>query len=109
MGCTEGSNASTCVIMSQRAAKSPMRVSRSVYFDLKQLDICYATPKQRGTTGGQCRLRAPNPINSVVNKVVCYSPLVVPVVRGEVGHDYCHVLFVFSFTSSLFSQYVLCL
>ena len=43
-----------------------MRVSREVYCNLKQLDICYATPTHRGTTGGQCRLRTPEPIPSIV-------------------------------------------
>ncbi|KAK2174670.1 hypothetical protein NP493_781g00012 [Ridgeia piscesae] len=35
----------------QRSTKSLMRVSREVYYNLKQLDICYATPTHRGTTG----------------------------------------------------------
>ena len=43
-----------------------MHVSREVYCNLKQLDICYATPTHRGTTGGQCRLRTPEPIPSIV-------------------------------------------
>ena len=50
----------------QRATKSLMRVSREVYCNLKQLDISYATPTHRGTTGGQCRLRTPEPIPSIV-------------------------------------------
>ena len=37
-----------------------------VYGSLKQLDICYATPTHRGTTGDQCRLRTPEPIPSIV-------------------------------------------
>ena len=36
----------------------------------------------------------------------CCSHLGIPVVRGEVGHDYRHLYFVFSFL--VFSQYVLC-
>ncbi|KAI0214517.1 putative RNA-directed DNA polymerase from transposon BS [Lamellibrachia satsuma] len=36
----------------QRSTKSLMRVSSAVYYDLKQLGICYATPTHRGTTGG---------------------------------------------------------
>ena len=43
-----------------------MRVSMEVYCNLKQLDISYATPTHRGTTGGQCRLRAPEPIPPIV-------------------------------------------
>ena len=51
----------------RRATKSPlMRVSREVYCNLRQLDICYATPTHRGTTGGQCRLRTPEPIPYIV-------------------------------------------
>ena len=50
----------------QRSTKSLMRVSSAVYYDLKQLGICYATPTHRGTTGGQCRLRAPEPIPPIV-------------------------------------------
>jgi len=50
----------------QRSTKSFMRVSREVYYNLKQLDICYATPTHRLTTGGQCRLRAPKPIPPIV-------------------------------------------
>ena len=38
----------------------------------------------------------------------CCSPLVVPVVRGEVGHGYCQLFFVFSLHSSFFSHCVLC-
>ena len=68
MSCTEESCASTCVVMSHRSTKSQMRVSRAVYCDLKQLGICYATLTQRGTTGGQCHLRAPEPIPLIVSK-----------------------------------------
>ena len=45
---------------------------------------------------------------SQVRKLPCYSPLVVPVVRGEVGRGSCHLFFVFSFLSSFFSHCVLC-
>ena len=50
----------------QRATKSLMRVSREVYYNLKQFDICYASPTHTETTGGQCRLRAPKPIQPIV-------------------------------------------
>ena len=50
----------------QRSTTSLMRVSREVYYNLKQLDICYATPTHRLTTGGQCRLQAPKPIPPIV-------------------------------------------
>ena len=66
MSCSVGSSALVCVRMSQRSTKSPMRVSWAVYYDLKQLDIYYATPTHRGTNGGQCRLRAPEPIPPIV-------------------------------------------
>ena len=35
------------------------------------------------------------------------SPLVVPVIRDEVGHGYCHLFFAFSFLFSPFSHCVL--
>ena len=50
----------------QRSTKSLMRVSREVYYNLKQLDICYAMPTHILTNGGQCRLRAPEPIPPIV-------------------------------------------
>ena len=37
----------------------------------------------------------------------CCTSLGVPVDRGEAGHGYCHLFFVFSFLSSRFSHYVL--
>ena len=39
-----------------------------------------------------------------IHCVLCRSPLVVPAVRGEVGHGYCHLFFVFPFL--VFSQCV---
>ena len=50
----------------QLSMKSLMRVSWEVYYNLKQLDICYATPTHRGISGCQCRLRAPKPIQPIV-------------------------------------------
>ena len=42
----------------------------------------------------------------LLHLICCCSPLVVPVIRGEVGHGYCRLLFIVSFFS-LFSHYVL--
>ena len=50
----------------QPSTKSLMCVSMKVYCNLKQLYICYAIPTHRGTTCGQCRLRAPKPIQPIV-------------------------------------------
>ena len=36
----------------ERTVKSMMRITKTVYNDLKQLGICYVTPTHRGTTGG---------------------------------------------------------
>ena len=47
----------------QRSTKSLMRVSREVNYNLMQLNICYAIPTHRGTTGSECRLRAPKQFN----------------------------------------------
>ena len=50
----------------RQATKSLMRISREVYYNLKQLDICYAIPTHTGTTCGQCLLRASKPIQPIV-------------------------------------------
>ena len=50
----------------QLSLKSLMNVYNEVYCNLKQLDICYAIPTHRGTTGGHCRLRAPKSIQPIV-------------------------------------------
>ena len=49
----------------QRSAKWLMRITRAVYYDLKQLGINHATPTHRGTTGGLFQ-RATKPIPVVV-------------------------------------------
>ena len=50
----------------QLSTKSLMRVSREIYYNLKQLDICYGIPTHIGTTGGRCRLRAPKESSPIV-------------------------------------------
>ena len=49
----------------QRSTKSLMRVTKAVYYDLKQLGISHATPTLTGTTGGLCQ-RATKSIPVVV-------------------------------------------
>ena len=43
-----------------------MSISRQVYYNLKQLGICFAISKHRETTGGQCHVRAPKSIPPIV-------------------------------------------
>ena len=39
-----------------------------------------------------------------VSSQVCCSPVVVPVIRDKISHGYCHLFFIFSFLSSLYSH-----